>query len=62
MIYPTIQEVNKASRLEICRWWRFLPSPNNKLQAEVNKRVAERFHEMGGFTTEISKQIGWNND
>jgi len=62
MIYPTIEEVNKASRLEICRWWRFLPSPVNKAQAEVNVRLAERFKEVGGFTTQISKQLGWVAD
>ncbi len=61
MIYPSIKEVNAASRFQICKWWRFLPSPKNKLQAEVNIRLAERFREVGGFTPEISKQIGWQH-
>ena len=71
--YPTIEAVNKADRYQICYWWRFLPSPGmkavNKSSAEFTKvleaeapimdRIAERFKEMGGFTPEISKSIGW---
>jgi len=60
MIYPTIEEINKGTRLEICRWWRFLPSPVNQEQAKVNQRLKERFDEFGGFTPEISKQLGWS--
>ncbi|MFK5855404.1 MAG: hypothetical protein QM503_04675 [Bacteroidota bacterium] len=60
MIYPTLEEVNAAERIDICIWWRALASPVNKAQAEVNVRLAERFKEVGGFTPEISKQLGWN--
>jgi hypothetical protein len=71
--YPTIKEVNAADRYQICKWWRFLPSPGrsavDKSSAEFTKvmeaeapimdRIAERFKEMGGFTPEISKAMGW---
>jgi len=71
--YPTIKEVNEADRYQICKWWRFLPSPGfravDKSSAEFTKvmdaekpimdRIAERFKEMGGFTPEISKAMGW---
>ena len=30
MEFPTIAEVNVASRIEICRWHRFLPSAINE--------------------------------
>ena len=74
MKYPTLEEVNAADRYQICRWWRFLPSPgmssSKKSSAEFTKaldaeapimnQIAKRFKEMGGFTPEISKSIGWD--
>ena len=27
MEYPTLPEVDAANRTQLCRWWRFLPSP-----------------------------------
>jgi len=57
---PTIEEVEKADREQICRWWRFSPSRTTRdEEAKVMDRIAERFDEMGGFTPEISKRIGW---
>ena len=70
MNFPTIDEVNAADRVQLCRWWRFLKSPgegaigkpdfNEVLEAEIiiMNRIAERFVLIGGFTPEISKQIG----
>jgi len=71
MKYPTLEEVEKASHLQLARWYRFLPSPGeraighpefNKIfqqEAEILDRIVERFNKMGGFTPEISKKIGW---
>jgi len=56
---PTIEEVEKADREQICRWWRFLPSAMTEEGRKVQDRIAERFEEVGGFTPEISKRIGW---
>ena len=70
MMYPTIEEVNNANHLEICRWYRFLPSPgefaigkpdfNEVLEKEagIMGRIDNRLKEFGGFTTEISKLLG----
>jgi len=70
-MYPTIEEVNEASHEQICRWWRFLGSPGKSAvgrkdfnevlerEAKVMDRIAERLKELGGFTPEISKSIGW---
>ena len=55
---PTIEEVEKADREQICRWWRFLGSPTTDEEVKVMNRIAERFDEVGGFTPEISKHIG----
>ena len=56
--YLTIEEVEKADRIQICEWWRFLSSPQTETETDVMNRIAERYDEMGGMTPEISKQIG----
>lgn len=71
MKYPTILEVNAASHEQICRWWRFLPPPGKtamgtpgfskslNAEARVMERIARRLSDLGGFTPELSKKIGW---
>tara|TARA_R110000868_G_scaffold276064_4_gene535705 strand:+ start:325 stop:540 length:216 start_codon:yes stop_codon:yes gene_type:complete len=71
MNYPTLEEVNVASRSQICQWSRFLPSPGMhaigrsdfeqilEKQVKIMNRIVERQTELGGFTPEISKAIGW---
>ena len=59
MNYPTIEEVKNADRVQICRWYRFLPSPINVDQIIILNHIVERFKTMGGFTPQISKMIGW---
>ena len=54
---PTMEEVNKATRFQICGWYRFLPS--GQVSTEIMDRICERFKELGGFTPEISKRLGW---
>lgn len=56
---PTMEEVEKADREQICKWWRFLPSPETDAEVKIMNRISERFDELGGFTPEISKRIGW---
>jgi len=71
--YPTIQQVEAASHEQVCRWYRFLPSPGTSaigredgsfeeaMVAEkvVMDRICQRLDELGGFTSQISKKIGW---
>ena len=71
MKYPTMQEVEEASRYRLCVWTRFLPSPGTShigqpdfqsvldREVPINKRICERLKELGGFTPEMSKDIGW---
>jgi hypothetical protein len=73
MQYPTLEEVEMADRIQLARWYRFLPSPgrssvgqdwktfrhNAASQNVILQRIISRFNEMGGFTPEISKAIGW---
>ena len=56
---PTMEEVEKADREQICRWWRFSPSPKTDDEVKVINRISERFDDLGGFTPAISKRIGW---
>lgn len=60
MNYPTLDEINAAGRTQICRWYRFLKSAVNDSEEVLLNRICERFKELGGMTSEISKQIGWN--
>jgi len=60
MEYPTINEVKAASRYTICRWYRFLPPAETEDQVQVENLISERLKELGGFTPEISKSLGWN--
>ena len=59
MRFPTMAEVEAADREQLCRWWRFLPGGVTDEQKPIMDRLAERFTEVGGFTPEISKGIGW---
>lgn len=60
MQYPTLEEADKATRREVCRWGRFLPSPDGDAQVKVMNRIAARFKAFGGFTPRLSKCIGWD--
>lgn len=59
-MYPTIDEVNKADRRQICSWYRFLPSPRfgSETETSIIDRIVERYKELGGMTPEISKSLG----
>lgn len=59
--YPTEDEVEAADRFTICRWYRFLRSPDKPGEKAIMNRICERFRDLGGFTTEISKTLGWGD-
>lgn len=50
---PSMEEVEKAGREQICRWYRFLPSPITEEEMKIMDGIAEKFKEVGGFTPEI---------
>lgn len=68
MNYPTIDQIKSADRLTICRWWRFLPlnwglkaaDDNLEKALELQDALSKRYKEVGGFNTEISKKVGWD--
>jgi hypothetical protein len=63
--------VEKADHRELAQWYRFLPSPGisaigeewfrdtMREEGKIMDRIRERFQEMGGMTSAISKEIGW---
>jgi hypothetical protein len=56
--FPSIEEVDKADKEELARWYRFLPSGETAAEQKIMKRIAERFGKVGGMTPELSKKIG----
>lgn len=61
IIFPTIQEVQEATRERLAFWCRFLPSPPDHECLEILNLIIDRFKAVGGFTPTLSKQIGWDN-
>lgn len=72
MNYPTLKQVEKATHIQLARWYRFLPSPgfmwieSKKFEEKLNEEtdvmnlIIKRLKDKGGITPEISKQIGWD--
>ena len=56
--FPTLEEVQKANKEQLGRWYRFLPSGETAADRKIMKRIAERFEKLGGMTAELSKKIG----
>jgi hypothetical protein len=56
--FPTIEEVERADKEHLARWYRFLPSGETAADQKIMKRIAERFEKLGGMTAELSKKIG----
>ncbi len=72
MIYPTMEQVDAAGHRQLCIWMRFLQGPEvstledhdvekiQDSQVEILDRIIVRYHDLGGMTTAISKEIGWD--
>lgn len=55
------QDIDSLSRLDMARLHRFAPSGHKYFirGAGAADYFKVRFKELGGFTPEISKQLGW---
>ncbi len=65
-------EVEEADHLQICKWYRFLPSPGTiaigrsqevfqtmvKKERLIMDAISNKFLKGGGMSPEISKKIG----
>jgi hypothetical protein len=57
--FPPMEEVEKADKEQLAKWFRFLPSGNTKEQQRVQDRIGERFKQLGGMTPELSRKVGF---
>lgn len=53
--------INNMSRVEMARMWRFTSSGHRYFDSSLPfyNVFQERFKLLGGFSPEISKEIGW---
>jgi len=70
-MYPTMEQVESADQMQLCRWHRFSRSPGAGAigspdfrqimdrEKPIMDRIVERVKEGGGFTPTISKALGW---
>ena len=58
----TIDKINKMAQYEMCELWRFAPSghPYFDRTLPYYEVFKKRFDELGGFTPEISKSLGFD--
>lgn len=55
-------KIDTLTRYEMCKMWRFAPSGHLYFRGdypELYDHFAKRLKELGGFTPEISKSLGW---
>jgi hypothetical protein len=57
--YPSLEEVDKADLRQLAEWYRHLPVGSTSEHLNVINRVVDRFFDLGGWTPELSKQVGW---
>lgn len=55
--FPTLEQVSKAPREDLARWYRFL-LPAGPEQQKILDAITDRFRKLGGMTPELSRRIG----
>jgi len=60
-VEQNLQEIEGMTRVEMARLMRFAPSghPFFITGSEEWEKFSKRFASLGGMSTEISKEIGW---
>ena len=56
--FPIIEEVERADKEQLARWYRFLPSGETAADQKIMRRIAQQFEKLGGMAAELSKKIG----
>lgn len=52
-------QIDAMDQYQLCRLWRFAKCPHPLLQGDTGDYFAKKLKEAGGFTPEISKDLGW---
>jgi hypothetical protein len=58
MEYPTIAEVVRAHREQICHWWASLETPQTPMEERVMNLIFKKFHVLGGYVPETTTKVG----
>lgn len=56
------KDIDSMSQLSMASLWRFAPAGHpyfDRSNGDLPDYFSKKFKEKGGFTPEISKQIGW---
>jgi hypothetical protein len=54
------QQVDTMCHIDLCRAWRFSKPGDPLTTGIVGNYLARRIQSLGGFTPEVSRQIGWD--
>ncbi len=52
-------KIDNMTLYDLCYHWRFGRVGDSLLQGDTGKYFKQKLDEKGGFTPEISKQLGW---
>lgn len=53
-------KIDNMTHEQICYAWRFSPSGDPLFEGSAYLYLKAKFDRLGGFTPEISKNIGWS--
>jgi hypothetical protein len=52
-------QIDKMTQYQLCATWRFAKIGDPLLQGNTGEYLIKVLQEKGGFTPEISKELGW---
>ena len=56
------QQIDNMSQYELCKKWRFAKLGDMLLQDDAGEYFSKKLKEKGGFSPDISKSLGWDNE
>ena len=56
------RRIDSLTREEMASRWRFASLGDPMFRDDSGEYFEKRFKELGGFSPDISKKIGWDND
>jgi hypothetical protein len=57
--FPKLEEVEKAGREQLARWFSHLPAGDTPEQKKVVERINQRFKKLGSMTPALEKKVGF---